>query len=329
MKFKSILIIALIIAIATSFVTTHADDSIASKIENNYVLGCEAMNNGKFKEAYDLFMKNMKSKNNVMSHALAMYCKDRIDSNNKQFVDYESQITKSHEIGAGTWYDTYNYVLYIPDKVDENTRSVLYYPGSNGEIHNVITGASALFTAAVEEYLDKYAPSSIMVFWRSSGYPTLTPTIDDSYRVLESVARHYGIAIHDLVTAGSSNGGYTALRAAAYIYDNYGIPTQKVLVYDMGMSFTVAHCLPSEDEYDSLAEEQTECDFFEQAVIKYNSCPQIAHMLEKGMNVQLIHCSRDEHNRMTWDGFREGTLSWATGEQDSIREDYYTFFPRS
>ena len=300
---------------------TQAQELYSNPSEAEHKLAMKLMEAGHFKAADTLFEA---SGDMDFSRAYAKYCETRLKEHSRQTVNYKNEITGQHEAGTGTWYDMSDYVLYIPETVSSSTRSVIYYPGSNGEKFSVINRCSALFSSSVDKYLQDFSPSSIMLFWRSSGYPDIIPTVDKSYHVMESVARDYGIAIHDLVFAGSSNGGYAALRAAAYVYMNYGVPATSVLVYDMGMSFTVAHCLPTEEEYAALVEEQTAMYFFEQRNFEVEFCPAVMDMVNMGMNVNLVICQRDEHNQMTHDGFMEGTLSWATGEMDTIRDDYYT-----
>lgn len=252
------------------------------------------------------------------------YCLNRIDEENMSLPSIFEGIQSSTAIGAGTWYNLREAVVYIPDDVNSETRSVLYYPGGNGGIMEY--GVPALFTYSVRTYLSEYSPSSIMVFWRSSGGNELFPTIEDSYQVLESIAREYNIAIHDLVLAGSSNGGYAAVKAAAYFLEAHGVPTSRVLVYDMGMSFA-ASILPSAEEYQNIARVGTELFLFDQKDINYQH-PKLKKMTDNGVEVQLIYCTKDEHCHITWDAFSLGTLSWATGELDHISEEAYTFAER-
>ena len=284
-----------------------------------YTQGLQQMKAGDFESAAGVFDA---MNGYLLSDGYSRYCKARQDHTCD--VDYRAEFSRNHAVGAGTWYDAPDYVLYLPDRINENTRWVLYFPGSCGEYFNVFTHSSALYGYSVEGYLEKYSPSSIMMFWRGSGMYEMTPAIDQAYHTLESIARDYGIAIHDLVTAGSSNGGYTAVKCSGYLYQNYGVPVSKVLVYDMGEHFMISHCLPKVEDCETAHQTGTQFYFFEPGNIGYNHT-NLSTMIERGMDVQLVHCKRDAHTTITYDGFSEGTLSWATGEQDGIREDYYTF----
>ena len=249
------------------------------------------------------------------------YCLSRLEENNQPFTYVLERSTSSCPYGAGTWYNLREAVIYLPDEINSETKWVLYFPGGNGGIRD--DGIPMLFTYSIRDYLDAYSPSSIQVYWRSSGCYQLTPALDESYQVMESIAQNFGIAIRDLVVAGSSNGGYTAVKSSAYLLEQYGVPVSSVLVYDMGLSFTVA-ILPSEEEYRDIAKAGTKMFFFDQKDIGYNNS-HILEMTNNGVDVQLIYCVKDEHSHITWDGFSLGTLSWATGELDSISPDAYVF----
>lgn len=256
-----------------------------------------------------------------LSRCHIQYCRNRLNGSFKS-VDYFYKCSGTEEVGCGTWYDMPTYVLYIPHDVTANTRMILYFPGSNGEIR-MSDGTPAFFSWCARDYIEAYSPKSIILFMRGSGIDRPGKTLDIAYNIMESVARDYGISIHGLVTAGSSNGGYCAVIATSYLLENYGVPVSSVLVYDMGMSFDIA-ILPSAEEYQEVAHAGTRMFFFEQKSMKYEK-PQIKLMTDNGVRVQLIYCTNDEHNKITYEGFSEGTLSWATGELSNIRSDLYRF----
>ena len=298
---------------------SESDTQQQITMTRNYEEAQELMRSGSFEAAAKQFEA---VKGYRLSDGFALYCRSRSDSS--QDVDYKAEFTGQHEVGGGTWNDAPDYVLYLPDEVNKDTSWVLYFPGSCGEYRNPYTGASALYKHSVESYLEAYSPDAVMMFWRGSGMYDMTPAIEQAYHTLESIAHEYGIAIHDLVTAGSSNGGYTAVKCAGYLYQNYGVPVSKVLVYDMGEYYMISHCLPTVEDCKTAHDTGTKFFFFEQSNVSYQDA-NLSDMIKRGMDVQLIYCKRDAHTTITYDGFSEGTLSWAIGEQETIREDYYTF----
>ena len=255
-----------------------------------------------------------------LSEAHQKYSESRVNEGNVRCMDYLRNCTGKRHVGAGTWFDLPLYILYLPDHIDAKTRCVLYFPGGNGEMEDA-SGTPVLFAGSVYQYLDLYSPSGIMVFMRSSGFSSLTPTIDLGYQVLEGVARDNGIALHGIVAAGSSMGGYTALKAAAYLYETYGVPVSSVLVYDMGMDFEVP-VFPNETEYADIARSRTRMYFFEQKGFKLEK-EELKTMIDKNIEVHVVWCVRDEHNVITTDGFSQGTISWAIGEGQDLNSANY------
>ncbi len=50
----------------------------------------------------------------------------------------------------------------------------------------------------------------------------------------EEAALENNVFLHDMVVCGASNGAYTAVNTAAYLYENYGIAVRYVLTFDAG-----------------------------------------------------------------------------------------------
>ena len=218
------------------------------------------------------------------------------------------------ELESGLFYHCVRYAFYIPHHIDESTKSVIYYPGGCGE--------PALMTSYALDYVSNYAPNAIAVFMTASGYLDLPKKTEESWQVLETICREKGTEIRGLVLAGSSNGGYTALKAIPYLYEHHGIKAESLLVFDMGMNFLVAHLLPSKEECRTISKLGTEIYFFDQRCIDRNN-PQLNLLESFGLRYHLIYCTLDEHIQITRDGFTEGTISWALGEKEDLSQDYY------
>lgn len=235
---------------------------------------------------------------------------------NAPLLDIYDRVYSVTELENGKFYHCVRYAFYIPDHIDETTKSVIYYPGGCGE--------PALMTSYALKYVTNYAPNAIAVFMTASGYTDLPRKTEESWEVLETICREYGTEIRGLVLAGSSNGGYTALKAIAYLYEHHQIQTETLLVLDMGMNFLVAHLLPSEEECKIISQVGTEIYFFDQRCIDRRN-PQLTLLESFGLQYHLIYCTKDEHIQISRDGFTEGAISWALGEQEELRPDYYEF----
>lgn len=240
----------------------------------------------------------------------------KAEDSNAPLLDIYEHVYTITELEKGRFYHCVRYAYYIPYDVDETTKSVIYYPGGCGE--------PALMTSYALKYVTDYAPNAIVVFMTASGYLDLPRKTEESYQVLETICRERGTEIRGLVLAGSSNGGYTALKAISYLYEQHQIRVEALLVWDMGMNFLVAHLLPSEEECRRISQVGTEIYFFDQRRIDRNN-PQLRHLESFGLRYHLVYCTKDEHIQITRDGFTEGTISWALGEKDTLRLDYYEF----
>ena len=58
------------------------------------------------------------------------------------------------ELESGLFYHCVRYAFYIPQHIDESTKSVIYYPGGCGE--------PALMTSYALDYVSNYAPNAIV-----------------------------------------------------------------------------------------------------------------------------------------------------------------------
>lgn len=220
------------------------------------------------------------------------------------------------ELEKGTFYHCPNHAFYIPAHIDETTKSVIYYPGGCGE--------PMLRVSLALQYVTDFAPNAIVVFMKHSGYDNIPKKAEESWQVLETICREYGTEIRGLVLAAPSNGGYTALKAIAYLYDEHQIRTETLLVLDMGLNFLIADKLPTEEECRTITEVGTEIYFFDQRYIDRRN-PQLMYLESLGLNYHLVYCTRDEHIQIARDGFSEGVISWALGEQEEIDPENYEF----
>lgn len=323
-KYRStiIMVIVAFACICSSMMATFASETDPAQTEETYQKAVSLMYSGEFKDAENLFNQIRDYRDS--SDDLA-YIEDRL-ANGGPLEDIRERFCRETDMGDGTFYECIWFVYYIPHHIDENTKSVLYYPGGCGEM--------GLFTQAVRDYVTEYKPNAIIVCMRTSGYgdtKTITSHVEKSYGLLESICREQGCAIHDLVIAGSSNGGYTGLKAIPIIYEKYHVRSKALLVFDMGVTFTCSHLLPTADECKIISDLGSKLYFYEQADVNRNN-PQLQYLESIGLDPDaytLVYCTHDEHNRITWEGFSSGSLSWALGEQDSIPSELYTFESRS
>lgn len=231
-------------------------------------------------------------------------------------LDIYAHMYSATDLGEGTFYNCPNHAFYIPAHIDENTKSVIYYPGGCGE--------PMLRVSLALQYVTDFAPNAIIVFMRHSGYDNIPKKVEESWQVLETICREYKTEIRDLVITGPSNGGYTALKAIPYLYDKHQLRTEFLLVMDMGLNFLVGSLFPTEEECKTITEIGTEIYFFDQRYMDREN-PQLKVLESRGLQFHMVYCTKDEHIQIARDEFSQGVISWALGEIKELNPDYYEF----
>ena len=141
---------------------------------------------------------------------------------------------------------------------------------------------------------------------------------------LEQAALENGLFIHDLVLCGASMGSYTAVNAAAYLHENYGINANYVLSFDAGMHWTVPNHVLTAEQSDSVAAAGTKLMLFEGDNVGMNKAA-IQVMVLHDVDVTIVHCKAAGHYGIIYDAMGYGQIHWALGQGELSDADNYTY----
>ena len=230
--------------------------------------------------------------------------------------DYIREDLVEKEFSAGRTYVEHMGLLYVPDQCDEDTRFCLYFAGGGGT-------EDLLYYRGVYYYLETYQPNAVILFFYGSGFSQKDESCRLGARVLLHAAEELGLTLEELVTLGSSNGAYTALRAAAILYDEYQIPVRRVLILAAGMEweYPVSEML-SDEQCALVAKERTLICLFEREKRDLR-VPAILRMVKRGVHVALMACDNWDHNQISVNAYKNGLFSWAMGEYPRLDPEQY------
>lgn len=205
--------------------------------------------------------------------------------------------------------------LYVPNEVNMETKGALYFAGGGGEDY--------LSREAVKSYLENFSPNAVILFFYESGFSHMEEISRKGAEVLNQVSAELGIDIKDVITVGSSNGTYAALKASAVLQDEYDFRVTKYLALDAGMNWDYPkEILLSDEQMKTLKDAGTELYLFEQPHTG-KQIPAIARMVNAGLKVYIVECQHMGHDQISKYGFRLGVFSFGFDELDSLSEMLY------
>lgn len=248
------------------------------------------------------------------SRELASFCRSYPTS---EIAFDHSLITKPYRTysdGAIYWYS--KGLFYIPSNVTRHTSFVLYYSGGDGT-------TNWLSFSDVFQYFKVWHPDSIIFFRNGPGSTRMDEENIFTYHLLQQLAKECGVIVHNLSAVGSSSGCYTALNAAASLYDAFGIRLTNVCSMDASADWD-SWALLTDSEMDSVASAGTTFYLFEQHSTKPET-PAIQDMVSHGIDVWLITCSSANHSAISKNAFLYGIFSWSGGEDIMLPSSEYAF----
>ena len=264
-----------------------------------------------FSEAEELFISLADFSD---SRELASFCRSYPASE----ISYEYPlITKPYRTysdGAIYWYS--KGLFYIPSDVSASTSFILYYCGGDGT-------TNWLSFSDVFQYFKVWHPDSIIFFRNGPGSTRMDEENISTYHLLQQLAKECGVIVHNLSAVGSSSGCYTALNAAAALYDAFGIRLTNVCSMDAAADWD-SWALLTDAEMDSVASAGTTFYLFEQHSTKPET-PAIQDMVSHGIDVWLITCSSANHSAISKNAFLYGIFSWSGGEDITLPSSEYVF----
>ena len=229
---------------------------------------------------------------------------------------YLQENLKHKEFPGGWTYLESVGLLYVPNECNEQTRCCLYYAGGGGD-------EDYLYYRGVYYYLETYQPNALILFFYGSGFSHKDEVCRQGAEVLLDVAQARGITLHDMITVGSSNGAYAALRASAILYMEYDIPVRRVLILAAGMDweYPVSELL-SDEQCEAVRQARTQICLFERKDVDLR-VPAIRRMVHRGVHVTLMACTDWDHNQISVDAYKNGLFSWGFEEYPRLDPAQY------
>ncbi len=289
--------------------------------EELYVKAIDLLYSCEFDSAKELFSSLNGLKD---SKEMVDYCDYRIQVSSEEpaplYIKDEYEIKGIHAL-AGKYYISNLAYIYVPDEIKKDTQTIVYYAGGGGE-----EPILEMFSMPhIYEYFPKHAPNAVIIMLKRSGFTSMSATnakVIDMIRQLELDLQYVA---HDVAIVGSSNGCFTANRAAVQLWTDGKIKVAKLLDMDQGNEWIPINTNDNltDEECKLLAEEGTEVYLFEQHDVGMN-VEAIANMVNHGVNVTVVECVHDDHNSITVYMYKEDIFGWITGEYSDLNEDEYT-----
>ncbi|MCR5137428.1 MAG: hypothetical protein K6C12_10055 [Oscillospiraceae bacterium] len=225
------------------------------------------------------------------------------------------------DLGQGTFCLIRDAFVYIPEHCDDNTGYLLHYAGGTGGLDDWV-----LQQQYPEYYLREYRPNAVCVFFKGSGLRDIPAACERTGELLAELGELTGVRPEKIAVSAASNGGYTALHAACRLYTDYGIRTDRILLLDMGDSWSKEELLITGEEAAPLLEMGTtvyalgaEGDAF--------TLPGAQKFASSGVPLIEVVSRKRNHDEMTVEAFQEGVLSFLLGESARLNEKRYTLNP--
>lgn len=265
-----------------------------------------------FEGALELFSLADRGEESAREEA---YCRLRLEKPTGEPLIRAESLEKS--FAYGDLYHSHGTYFYVPRELDENSGVLVYFSGGFGE--------PMLYVESMYEYLYGNDSSALLLFRENSGMPDMEEACREMVDLAEQAAADCGICVQDLVLAGSSNGGYTALTAAGIFSEQDFVVPRKVLSFDTELDWRPRQW-PSEEQRVLLGRAGTAFYFFEQPGDLTSE--DLGELLSAaGCPVTWVICSHDEHNVITEKAFSLNVFSWAFDETRGLDAGEYRQLP--
>lgn len=253
------------------------------------------------------------------------YCRYRIDCSSDPV---EKRLTGEGLFCAsfpgGNLYCNDKAYFFVPQECNSETKFIIYYAGGAGE------DILSINLQHVWAYYGEYRPNAVIIMFRESGLLHMQRINELAIDYIRQLELECGIVARNLTVIGSSNGGFTALRAGVQLHTIGGYHIKNVLTMDTGnewIEITGKDNL-TEEECEVLAEQGTKLYLFEQDGVGMEKEP-IANLVNHGADVTVVECKNDDHNRISVNMYRENVFGWAIGEYEDLNAEEYKLIPLS
>lgn len=220
------------------------------------------------------------------------------------------------DCGTGKLYQNYQALIYLPNEINEDTKWGIFFPGG--------TGGWTLEYGYVRNYVKNWTPNAIYFFMGSPGIYGLDDQSTQKLAadLIRSVSKEIGWAPNKISIIGFSDGGYTALHMAAYLYDQFGIGLYRICILDMGLGWSKEEVLPSKEEAKPIKESGASVYHFSRPG-ELCSTAGARKFSGYGIPIRGIACTDGEHISIFTHAFENGMMSWAVGEDVELDKVQY------
>ena len=235
------------------------------------------------------------------------------DGTTDVFTAKDSSVYDAME--KGTYWKMRDCFVYVPKEADANTKFLVYFAGGSG--------GWILRQDYPQTYLKQFQPNAVMVFYKSGFIYDRLTLHDRTVEIWKAASDELGVAPQDVVVAGSSNGGYTALTVAANLVRDYNIRVDKVLILDMGNLWMKSDVMLSKEDAQPMVKDGTTVYAFSKKDNIYKTSGSL-QWLSYGVNTKEVCCPNWDHDGISKMALRNSTFSWAIGERSELEPEWYT-----
>lgn len=220
------------------------------------------------------------------------------------------------DCGTGKLYQNYQALIYLPNEINEDTKWGIFFPGG--------TGGWTLEYGYVRNYVKNWTPNAIYFFMGSPGIYGLDDQSTQKLAadLIRSVSKEIGWAPNKISVIGFSDGGYTALHMAAYLYDQFGIGLHRICILDMGLGWSKEEVLPSKEEAAPIKDSGAAVYHFSRPG-ELCSTAGARKFSGYGIPIRGVACTDGEHISIFTHAFENGMMSWAVGEDVELDKVQY------
>lgn len=281
--------------------------------EEMYALGLIRARSGRYAEACELWRKTLDYRDSGRLYTRTLRMQGWLHDKNRTPLLSEDKLFDNSYF-EHVYVSDVAYVV-APEELSESCRFFIYYPGGKDVEIN---------TDFMYHYLMNPAEDTIAVFLRKNGLYDMQSKQYEAIEILEQAAAERGVFVEEIMVCGSSLGAYPAMQSAAHTEADTGIKVSCVLSLDAGEDWNTPYVL-SRGQCSFLAMMGTAFYLFESPWVGTDR-PAIKRMVDSGMDVTLVGCQNDQHERITYDAMGMGVIHWALGDrQEACPLDIYSF----
>ena len=224
-----------------------------------------------------------------------------------------------NELTNGNIWNYKDCLVFIPAECNEDTTCSVYFGGG--------TGGWVLRNDLTYMYLKYLTPNVVSIWYKNSGIYQMPERVERTAQLLEDLEKETGVDTGKISITSSSNGCYTAIYAASHLISDFGIEVDTVVLLDMGADWLKTEYIITEEEAQPLIDMGTTVYHFGRSNDKLLSHPGAKQFSDYGVRFVDVKSIDKDHDKISRHAYKYGVFSWAAGETDQLREDYYTFVP--